>query len=134
MINNLKYYYCIVLCFIIYCLRNILLSMSYIGVYYGKITPYIIIFTLTLFYSFILYYFIIKKNVRFPVIKPYIIIIIVVLDFALRLISPEIFSDANTPSSLFVYSSIKVIDRVFVLIFAALSYYRYYKGKKSTDN
>ncbi|GEM_PF-6883224 len=129
MTTKFKLYYCIVLCFIIYCLRNILLGTSYIGVYYSEITPYAITFLLILFYAFVLYYFIIKKNVRFLLIKPYIIIILLVLDIALGLALPGVLQDINTPSYKFVYTSIKVIDRVFIIIFALLSYYKYYKGK-----
>jgi len=98
-------------------------------VYYSEITPYAITFLLILFYAFVLYYFIIKKNVRFLLIKPYIIIILLVLDIALGLALPGVLQDINTPSYKFVYTSIKVIDRVFIIIFALLSYYKYYKGK-----
>lgn len=126
MVAKEKYFHCIVLCFVIYCLRNILLSAMYFSVYYTNVTPYLIPIILGLFYSYILFYAFMRRA-NFPLIKPYLLILLIISDFTLRQISTGSFSDISTPQYLLVYSLIKIFDKVFIITFAVLAYYHYYK-------
>lgn len=126
MVAKEKYFHCIVLCFVIYCLRNILLSTMYFSVYYTNVTPYIIPIILGLFYSYILFYAFMRRA-NFPLIKPYLLILLIISDVTLRQISTGTFSDISTPQYLLVYSLIKIFDKVFIITFAVLAYYHYYR-------
>ena len=128
-----KYFHCIVLCFVIYCLRNILLSTLYIGVYYSNVTPYLITIILGLFYLFILFYAF-KKNTKLPSIKPYLLVIFIISDFTTSFLSSEAFSEINTPKYLYVYTANKVIDRIFVILFAITAFYHYHRTEKNVEN
>lgn len=126
MVAKEKYFHCIVLCFVIYCLRNILLSTMYFSVYYTNATPYLIPIILGLFYSYILFYAFMRRA-NFPLIKPYLLILLIISDVTLRQITTGTFSDISTPQYLLVYSLIKIFDKVFITTFAVLAYYHYYK-------
>ncbi len=126
MVAKEKYFHCIVLCFVIYCLRNILLSTMYFSVYYTNVTPYLIPIILGLFYSYILFYAFMRRA-NFPLIKPYLLILLIISDVTLRQISTGTFSDISTPQYLLVYSLIKIFDKVFIITFAVLAYYHYYR-------
>lgn len=125
MVAKEKYFHCIVLCFVIYCLRNILLSAMYFSVYYTNATPYLIPIILGLFYSYILFYAFMRRA-NFPLIKPYLLILLIISDVTLRQITTGTFSDISTPQYLLVYSLIKIFDKVFITTFAVLAYYHYY--------
>ncbi len=125
MVAKEKYFHCIVLCFVIYCLRNILLSTMYFSVYYTNATPYLIPIILGLFYSYILFYAFMRRA-NFPLIKPYLLILLIISDVTLRQITTGTFSDISTPQYLLVYSLIKIFDKVFITTFAVLAYYHYY--------
>lgn len=120
-----KYFHCIVLCFAIYCLRNILLSSLYLGVYYTYVTPYLITIVMGSFYLFILFYAF-NKSTKLPKVKTYLFVIFIISDFALSLISSDAFSEISTPKYLFVYTVNKVFDRVFVILFAIIAFYHYH--------
>lgn len=126
MVAKEKYFHCIVLCFVIYCLRNILLSTMYFSVYYTNATPYLIPIILGFFYSYILFYAFMRRA-NFPLIKPYLLILLIISDVTLRQITTGTFSDISTPQYLLVYSLIKIFDKVFITTFAVIAYYHYYK-------